>query len=173
MSFVVLVGNPRPQSKTLRIARLAAEAVSQAAELPDDPQVIDLSGLARRLLLDEPSAAVEAALEQVTQADLLLVASPVYKGTYTGLLKVFLDQLGHQALAGVTALPLLVMRLPQYALAVDVFLRPLLVELGASTPAPGLPFLESDLEFPATVLEPWAAQAAAAVKTHIKWRSPA
>ena len=148
LSFVVLVANPRPQSRTLHIARLAAEAVSRAAALTGEHEVIDLSGLARRLLLDEPSPAVEDALEQVKQADLLLVASPTYKGTYTGLLKVFLDRLDYQALSSVVALPLLVMRVPNHALAVDLHLRPLLLELGASTRHPGLAFLEPDLAEP-------------------------
>jgi FMN reductase len=163
LSFVVLVANPKPQSRTLQIARLAADAVSRAAALPGEHQVIDLSGLARRLLLDEPSSAVEDALEQVRRADLLLVASPTYKGTYTGLLKVFLDRLDYQALSSVVALPMLVLRLPHHALAVDVHLRPLLLELGASTPAPGLAFLESDLEEPGRVLDPWAGRVAAAL----------
>ncbi len=160
MTFVVLVGNPKPQSRTLQIARLAAAAVSRAAGLPGGQEVIDLSGLARRLLLDEPSPAVEDALDQVSHADLLLVASPTYKATYTGLLKVFLDRLGYQALSAVTALPLLVMRVPDHALAVEVHLRPLLLELGASVPGPGLAFLEPDLDQPDRVLDPWAARVA-------------
>jgi FMN reductase len=163
LSFVVLVANPKPQSRTLHIARLAAEAVSRAAGLPGEHQVVDLSGLARRLLLDEPSSAVEDALDQVRQADLLLVASPTYKGTYTGLLKVFLDRLDYQALSSVVALPMLVLRLPHHALAVDLHLRPLLMELGASTPAPGLAFLEPDLDEPGPVLEPWAGRVAGAL----------
>jgi len=163
LSFVVLVANPRPQSRTLQIARLAADAVGRAAALPAGHQVIDLSGLGRRLLLDEPSSAVEDALEQVRQADLLLVASPTYKGTYTGLLKVFLDRLEYQALSSVIALPLLVMRVPNHALAVDLHLRPLLLELGASTPAPGLAFLEPDLAEPGPVLEAWSDRVAAAL----------
>ncbi len=163
LSFVVLVANPRPQSRTLQIARLAAEAVSRTAARPGEHHVIDLSGLARRLLLDEPSPAVEDALEQVRQADLLLVASPTYKGTYTGLLKVFLDRLDYQALSSVIALPMLVMRVPHHALAVDLHLRPLLLELGASTPAPGLAFLEPDLAEPGPVLDAWAGRVAAAL----------
>ena len=163
MNFVVLAANPRPQSRTLQIARLAADAVSRAAALTAEHQVIDLSVLARRLLLDEPSPAVEDALDQVRQADLLLVASPTYKGTYTGLLKVFLDRLDYRALSSVIALPLLVMRVPNHALAVDLHLRPLLLELGASTPAPGLAFLEPDLAEPGPVLEAWAARVAAAL----------
>jgi FMN reductase len=163
VTFVVLVGNPKPQSTTLQIARLAAEAVSRRAGLSGALRVIDLSALARRLLLDEPSPAVEDAVEQVTGADLLLVASPTYKATYTGLLKVFLDRLGHRALADVTALPVLVMRAPQHALAVEVHLRPLLAELGAGVPAPGLAFLESDAARPHDVLGPWAEQVPAAL----------
>ena len=142
MSFVILAGHPRPQSRTRQIAQLAADAVIRAAGLPPGHQVVDLFGLQRRLLL---------------------VASPTYKGTYTGLLKVFLDRLDYQALSGVTALPTLVMRLPQHTLAVDVHLRPLLTELGAAVPAPGLAFLESDLDRAAEVLDPWAARVAAAL----------
>lgn len=164
MRFVVLAGNPKPQSRTLDTARLAAEAVSRHLGLPGTPQVVDLATLARRLLVDEPSPAVEDALHQVATAGLLLVASPTYKGSYSGLLKVFLDRLDYQALSGVTALPLLVMRLPQHALAVDLHLRPLLAELGAAVPAPGLAFFESDLGQPYDVLNPWARHVTAALR---------
>ena len=160
MRFVTIVGNPRPQSRTLTVALQAAAVIGETAGLAGGGQVVDLSGLARRLLLPEPSAAVEDALELAMGADLLLVASPTYKGTYTGLLKVFLDRLPHQALAGTVAFPLLVMRLPQHALAVEVHLRPLLVELGATVPTPGLAVLEPDLDALDEVLRPWAARVA-------------
>ena len=52
MTFVVLAANPKPQSRTLSIARLAADAVSRAAGLDGGHQVVDLSGLARLLLLE-------------------------------------------------------------------------------------------------------------------------
>jgi len=161
MRFVTIVGNPRPQSRTMTVALQAAAVIGETAGLAGGGQVIDLSGLARRLLLPEPSAAVEDALELAMGADLLLVASPTYKGTYTGLLKVFLDRLPHQGLAGTVALPLLVMRLPQHALAVEVHLRPLLVELGATVPTPGLAVVEPDLDALDEVLRPWAARVAA------------
>jgi FMN reductase len=142
------------------VATVAAGAVSRAVGAGQGAKIIDLSVLARRLLLPEPSAAVEDATEQVLGADLLLVASPTFKGTYTGLLKVFLDRLPYRGLAGITALPLLVMNSAQHALAVEVHLRPLLVELGATVPTPGLAVLESDLDGLDAILGPWAARLA-------------
>ena len=74
------------------------------------------------------------------------------------MLKVFLDRLDYQALSSVIALPMLVMRVPNHALAVNLHLRPLLLELGTATPAPGLAFLEPDLAEPGPVLDSWAAR---------------
>ena len=156
MSVVTVVGDPWPSSSTLAVATAAAGAITRAAGLAGRPQTIDLCVLARRLLLPEPSPAVEDAIEQVTAADLLLVASPTVNGTYTGLLKVFLDRLPHRALARAVALPLMVTSAPRHAEAVELHLRPLLVELGATVPAPGLAVLEPDLRRLDAVLEPWA-----------------
>ena len=93
MRFVVIVGNPKPCSRTLKVAEAAADAVASALDLTSGYELVDLSSLSRRLLLPEPSAAVEDAADLVRGADLLLVASPTFKGTYTGLLKVVLDRL--------------------------------------------------------------------------------
>jgi FMN reductase len=171
LSFVILVGNPKPASRTLTLADATADAVTRAAETAGlagtigERQTIDLCVLARHLLLPEPSPAVEEALDQVTAADLLLVATPTYKGTYTGLLKVFLDRLPHRALDRAVALPLMLMGVPQHAPAVDAYLRPLLIELGAIVPVPGLVVLESDLDRLEPVLGPWADQVAAALRS--------
>lgn len=148
---VVLVANPRPASRTHDVAARAARAVAPGA----DAETVDLTVIATRLLRPEASAAVEDAVERVRSADLLVVASPTYKGTYTGLLKAFLDRV--PSLAGVTALPILVMGSPRHALAAEVHLRPLLVELGATVPTPGLAVVEADLGRIDEVLAEWAA----------------
>ncbi|HEY0539002.1 MAG TPA: NAD(P)H-dependent oxidoreductase [Actinoallomurus sp.] len=148
---VVLVGNPRPASRTHAVAAQAARALAPEATA----EIIDLTALAPVLLGPHPSAVVEDAVEQVTSAGVLLVASPTYKGTYTGLLKAFLDRV--PSLDGVVALPLLVMGSPRHALAVEVHLRPLLVELGATVPTPGLAVVESDLGRIEEILAEWAA----------------
>jgi FMN reductase len=161
--FVTLIGNPKAESRTHRVALEATRAViaatgGDAAEVRH--QVVDLSGLACRLLLPQASAAIEDAVESVTSADVLVVASPVFKGSYTGLLKVFLDRLSYRALNSVVALPVLVMKHPEHALAVEVHLRPLLVELGAAVPTPGLAVFESELSRLDHVLASWARRVA-------------
>ena len=85
-----------------------------------------------------------------------MVASPTYKATYTGLLKLFLDGYGPSPLAGVEAVPLMVGAAPHHALAVDVHLTPLLLELGAPVPRRGLYVLESELAGFAGRAREWA-----------------
>ncbi|MBN6051904.1 NAD(P)H-dependent oxidoreductase [Nonomuraea sp. RK-328] len=171
MSIVTLVGNPREGSRTRTAALEATRAVARRIGyavpgevasgggasgdvVPHD--VVDLAALGPHLLSRVPSPGVEAALHLVTKSSLLVVASPTYKGTYSGLLKVFLDRLPSGALAGTTALPLLVMGDPAHSLAVEVHLRPLLVELGATVPTPGLALLESQLTDLEERLGAWA-----------------
>ncbi|WP_242909435.1 NADPH-dependent FMN reductase [Actinomadura terrae] len=156
MSIVVLVGNPRPQSRTFQIALKAAAAIAERIGDGDPLDAVDLSALAPDLLSVVPPQEVQEALDRVAGADILLVASPTYKGTYTGLLKVFLDRLPGGALESTIAVPLLVMGHPKHSLAVEVHLRPLLVELGAVVPTPGLAFLESQLPDADEVLGAWA-----------------
>jgi FMN reductase len=156
VSFAVVVGNPKPASRTLEVALAAADALAASLDVRGRPEIVDLAGLARRLLLPEPSAAIEDAVDRVRSADLLLVASPTFKGTYSGLLKVFLDRLPYLALAHATALPLLVMNSRQHADAVDAHLRPLLTELGATVPGPGLVVLDSELGQLDPLLRQWA-----------------
>jgi FMN reductase len=133
----VLVGNPKPGSRTLRAA-LAIRAALNGTEGP----VIDLGEFAGELF-DYTSARVQQAVEDVKSVDVLVVASPTYKATYTGLLKAFLDRFGAGSLRGITAVPLLVAASDRHALAVEVHLKPVLAELGLSVPGPGLFLNES------------------------------
>jgi FMN reductase len=155
VSIVALVGNPRPESRTLAVARTAVQAVGKRIENAGGAETVDLSELAPGLLSADPPPGVRRALEVVGGADVLVVASPTYKATYTGLLKVFLDRFGADSLASTVALPLLVMGDAKHSLAVETHLRPLLVELGASVPTPGLALLESQIPDAEEVVDAW------------------
>jgi FMN reductase len=143
LRIVGLVGNPRPESRTHGLARtLTAEL---ARVLPSAAAAeVDLAPLGPRVL-DPADADASAAADQVLGADLLVVASPTYKATYSGLLKAFLDRLGTASLAGTAAVPVLLGGAQNHRLAVDVHFTPLLLELGAAVPARGLFVLESEV----------------------------
>ena len=85
-----------------------------------------------------------------------MFASPTYKAAYTGLLKAFLDRYPSEGLAGVTAVPVMTGGSPEHAMAVDSTLRPVLVELGASLPTPGLFFVMTQMPQLEAVVDQWA-----------------
>jgi FMN reductase len=121
----------------------------------EDPLVVDLASLGPELF-DFDSPAVPAALDAVAHSDLLVVASPTYKATYTGLLKSFFDRYNSDALEGTVSVPVMTGAAPIHALAPEVHLRPLLVELGSSTPTRGLYVTEQQFDDLDTVVASWA-----------------
>ena len=162
----VVVGNPKPRSRTYQAALLVAARVSGAE--PD--LVIDVVDLGAGLL-DPADAAANQAVEAVRALDLLIVASPTYKASYTGLLKLFLDRFPSGALFGVVAVPVMLGAGPGHALAPEVHLKPVLAELGASTPTRALYLLDTAYDDPAVLdpwLDAWRAPLAAAVSASAK-----
>ena len=77
------------------------------------------------------------ATRRVAHADVVVVATPVYKAAYSGVLKVFLDLLPQFALRDKVVLPLATGGSSAHVLAVDYALRPVLASLAASSITPG------------------------------------
>jgi FMN reductase len=149
MSVAVVVGNPKPRSRTWQAAHLVAEKITGSqADLSAD--LVDLGAA----LLDWQDQQVAELVAAVAASDLLIVASPTYKATYTGLLKLFLDRIAGGALAGVTAVPVMLGGDWRHSLAADMLLKPVLVELGATCPTRGLFLVDSDYAESAA-LETW------------------
>jgi FMN reductase len=165
--IAVVTGNPKPASRTHSVALAVADAL--AKELPDAETrpVIDLAGHAPRLFALEDEDLTELTA-RVAAADIAVFASPTYKASYTGMLKAFLDRYGNNGLAGVTAIPVMTGGWPGHLLAVEVHLRPVLVELGATVPARGLYVTEPELaDLPAAVGK-WAAAALPLITAAVK-----
>jgi FMN reductase len=135
----VVVGNPKPRSRTLEAATLLMRKLTGA----DAEVVLDLIEFGPALL-EFGHPAVAEAISSVQRCNVVVVASPTFKATYTGILKLFLDQIPADGLAGVTAFPLMLGGGPAHALAPDLLLKPVLVELGAICPAAGLYLLDKN-----------------------------
>jgi FMN reductase len=156
--LVVVSGNPRPGSRTLGVAEAVGHRLAAVLGLPEaDP--IDLALLAPEVLTGSP--AVAAARDRVAAARLVVVATPVYKASYTGLLKGFLDGYGPDGLADVVVVPVVVSGNPAHSLAGDVQLRPVLVELGAVVPTRTFAVTEGQLADVEPLLGAWAERWAA------------
>ncbi len=155
--LVVLVGNPRPGSRTAGLGLALATAVGELVGA-GAATVLDLAELTEQVgppLGAESAQRYAEPLRVLHEADLVVVATPTYKGSYTGLLKSFLDHVGGGALAGITAIPVTTVGGPAHTLAADVHLRPLLIELGASTPTAALVVGNDQLEAPAEAIAGW------------------
>jgi FMN reductase len=129
MSIVALSGSPSANSRSTALLR---HALGRLADGPARTEIA-LRELPPAALLQADAAhpAIRAACEQLAAARLVIVATPIYKAAYSGLLKTFLDLLPQDALRGKTVLPLATGGSAAHLLALDYALRPVLAALGA------------------------------------------
>lgn len=137
MSVLLIAGSPSERSRTAALLSAAGQRLAFRGAQVDTLRVRDLPPQAL-LLADFGNPAVIRATAQVAEADIVVVATPVYKAAYSGVLKVFLDLLPQTALKGKTVLPLATGGSPHHMLALDYALRPVLQSLGAKNILPGI-----------------------------------
>ncbi len=130
MSVLLIAGSPSERSRTAALLEAAGTRLEARGVLVERLRVRDLSPQAL-ILADFGHRSISAAIGQVADADVVIVATPVYKAAYSGVLKVFLDLLPQDAFKGKTILPLATGGSPHHMLAVDYALRPVLQSLGA------------------------------------------
>jgi len=137
LKVTIVVGNPKPASRTLKLAELLVHKL-----LGTQPFTLDIIDLADHTaeIFAWPSEHMAELNANAASSHLLVVASPTYKATYTGLLKAFLDRYPANALKGVVAIPVMTGADDGHSMAPVVNLGPLLVELGASVPFRGFYF---------------------------------
>ncbi|MCZ0987651.1 FMN reductase [Streptomyces diastatochromogenes] len=129
---VVSAGLSVPSSTRLLADRLAA-AVDR--HTPVDIQVVELRDLAveiaHHFTNGFPGRALAAALDAVTEADGLIVVTPVFTASYSGLFKSFFDVLDKDALAGKPVLIAATGGTARHSLVLEHALRPLFAYLRA------------------------------------------
>lgn len=137
-------GSPSASSRTNRLLRhLDKRLIAQGHEvIPLDVRTIPAEAL---LGADFKHPAIVAATELFAQADGVVVGTPVYKASYSGVLKALLDLLPQYALTGKTVLPLATGGSTAHVLAIDYALRPVLSSMGAGHIVQGWFTLDKDI----------------------------
>jgi FMN reductase len=157
LKVTIVVGNPKPLSRTRRVAELLVEKLLAPG---GEVEVIDLADHTDEIFA-WPSERMAALNATVAGSDLVVFASPTYKATYTGLLKAFLDRYPANGLAGVTAIPVHTGADFAHAMGPTVTLAPLLAELGAIVPGRGFYLALSQMDHLDEVVEAAAREYAA------------
>lgn len=130
MTILTLSGSPSASSKSHRILhQLAEELASRGLAV----ETLDVRELPAEALIkaDFNHPSLQRAIDQVARATALVIATPIYKAAYSGVLKTFLDILPQDGLAGKTVLPIATGGSLAHALALDYALKPVLASLGA------------------------------------------
>jgi FMN reductase len=129
MNVLLLGGSPSAPSTTWRLLQLLGERLAALGHRTVALQVRQLPAEAL-LHADLDDAVLRESLALVLEADAVIVGTPVYKASFSGVLKVFLDLLPQDGLAGKLVLPVATGGSQSHMLALDYALRPVLASLG-------------------------------------------
>lgn len=141
---VALSGSPAISSRSNGVLNYAARKLAlQGVEV----EVLTVHDFPAEDLLycHFQSPAVQRLQAIIADAQGILLATPVYKASFTGGLKAILDLLPQNALSGKTVLPIAVGGTAAHLLMLDYGLRPVLTSLGESFVLQGVYVLESQL----------------------------
>jgi FMN reductase len=140
LRVVGLAGSLSRPSKTRLLVDLVA--ARGAARLGATAATYDLSdlqpGLGFATTLDDLDPATRATVAAILSADVLVVGSPVYKGSYTGLFKHLFDLLDPAALAGKPVILTATGGGEKHGLVIEHQLRPLFGFFEAATLPTGI-----------------------------------
>lgn len=130
-NIVIISGSVNNKS---RLSGLIQHSQSKLTEVGHDVKVIEVADLPADDLIraNFNSESIIAANTLVAEADAVIIASPVYKASYSGVLKTFLDLIPQKGLEGKLLLPLFIGGTIAHLLAIDYALKPVLSALGGT-----------------------------------------
>ncbi|MGY1487989.1 FMN reductase [Methylobacillus pratensis] len=148
LKLVAVSGSLSNPSRTTTLLKAIVAELQQ--RLPLDVHFIELQKLGPALggslsRLELPKAAVDEIL-RIEEADLLAVATPVYRASVTGLFKHLFDFVGHETLTNTPVLLAATGGSERHALVIDHQLRPLFSFFQALTLPVGVYGSEADFK---------------------------
>lgn len=130
--IVAIAGSPSDKSKSTELIR---KVFLHLEEIGFTTKLISVTDLSPEELIygaTQDSQNLKNVTEHLERAAGVVIATPVYKAAYSGVLKAFLDLLPQKSLAGKTVLPIMTAGSDKHLLAIDYALKPVLSALGAT-----------------------------------------
>lgn len=144
LTAVGISGSPSARSKSRTLLEHTLSALGTRGV---ETTLIDLNTLpADALLGRRRTADVDDALAAVSRAHIVVASTPVYRATYSGLLKVFFDLLPINGLREKTAIAVATGGSSAHQLVIDHGLRPLFASVSAVTVPTGIYGTDSAFE---------------------------
>ncbi|MFD4786026.1 NAD(P)H-dependent oxidoreductase [Streptomyces sp. NPDC058459] len=136
-TFLTMSGTPSPDSCTEHV--LFTQVVPRLADDGHEIRHLAARDLPADALLrgDAGHPRLSAAAELLAAADGVVIATPVYKASYSGLLKALLDVLPRRGFAGKAVLPLATGHMASHGVLLHQALRTVLRSMGATAIVPG------------------------------------
>ena len=148
LKVVAVSGSDRRPSRTLTVIDEITQRLGK--QLSIDLHLIELGQISKELGItlsrQELSPTLEKEIAAIENADLLVVATPVYRGSYTGLFKHLFDLVNHEALIDVPVLLAATGGSERHSLVIDHQLRPLFSFFQSLTLPIGVYGTEADFE---------------------------
>jgi FMN reductase len=142
---LTIAGSPSSSSRSSSVLALSRALLEQ--------NNVDVSPLSVKDIPPEDlvfanfdSEALKRAQAMIEQAQAIIIGTPVYKASYTGVLKALLDLMPQYAFAGKTILPIATGGTITHLLSIDYAMKPLFSVLGATNILRGVFILDSQMQ---------------------------
>lgn len=144
-NVVIISGSPTANSRLFGLVQHSEAHLKKQGHEVVHLQVVDIP--AEDLIkANFGSPAVLAALAEVERADAVIIASPVYKASFTGVLKTFLDLIPQKGFQRKIIVPLFIGGTIAHLLAIDYTIKPVASALGATHFLSGVYAIDQQVE---------------------------
>ncbi|GAF64554.1 FMN reductase [Bacillus sp. TS-2] len=144
--IVILSGSPKKNSRLNGMIQYAKEYAENKSETAEILHIIDLPAqvLIEGLYQDQ---ALQAFHECINKAKKIIVATQVYKASFTGVLKTYLDLIPPKGFKGKDILPIVLGGSLAHYLMLDNSLKPVLASLEPDNIRRGVYTIEQDVKW--------------------------